>query len=324
MACIDQLVTLGICPDEDASTSGFTLLQAPGMNLKNFANIAIDSSGIDMVMEKKALTILQLKNDFIGEMQMRNVVMQQSSPVYNTSVLNPNINKGTYTGFRGLTLHKNAKYRGRLRKTRIKSIDIYSFTDGETQLKLDDGINTYTWDIELVANSVNTFNETNLDDFPYTLSMDSDYVRVLVDTTNVELSSAEIRCMIGCNGTMPNDCGWANGWDGSAAEKSEGYGVNVNFQCDCDYEQLICDTKVMGELMWLKWQINVYEEQEKSNRFSNLVVYSHEEIRDKVIPELYGKYNAKWSNLLDGLYGILKTYRDDCLDCRRIRRVPNL
>lgn len=324
MACIDEIVTLGICPDEATSTSGFRLIDAPGISINNAANIATETytSGINMLMAKKALTLTQVKNDMIQEMQASNVIMQQATPVYNTSTFNQNTSKGTFAGYRGVVLHKNLAYRGRLRRTKIKSIDIYSLTTGDTTLILEDGINSYSWDISLVADSVNSFNSENLSGFPYQLS-GQEYVKVLIDQTSISVASAEIVCMKGCTG-MPNGCGWANGWDGTDYVKAEGYGVNVNFYCECDYTQFICDAALSGEIIWLKWQINIFEEMQLSNRFDNWVIYNHDELKATIIPNLYGKYNAKWGAMIDGIYGLMKQYRDDCFQCKGIRRVVNI
>ncbi len=54
MACLDNIVTLGVCPDEAESTSGLKLMQAAGISIKNLAEIANETygSGVELAIEK--------------------------------------------------------------------------------------------------------------------------------------------------------------------------------------------------------------------------------------------------------------------------------
>lgn len=324
MACnLEELVSLGICPDEGADGQ-FKLINAPGISIKNLANIATESytSGVNLAMEKKALTILQFKNDFIGALQSNNVIAYPSKPEYTTSIFNPNSSMGTFAGDRGVVLHK-AKWKGKLRNTVIKSIDCYPMSSGAGSIKIIEGNRVTEWTVNFTAGTVNTFDADNLIDFPYTLSPYSEYVKVVIDQTTIAFSSAEVTCKTGCGGQAPNICGWAEGWDGVNVQRRESYGVNVNFYCECDYSQIICDTAYTQELLWLKWQINIFEEELKSNRFNGLVIYNHEELPVQ-ITDLYNKYNAKWQSLMDGMYGLLQSYNDSCLNCRGIRIRTNI
>lgn len=328
MACLDSIVTLGLSPDADASLSGLTLMMAAGISPKNLASIATEKNvtGASLAMEKKELSLIQVKNDFIGALQANKVVTIQSNPIYDTSVFEPNTNMGLYSGERGVVLHRNTSHRGRLRTTYIKAIQVYPLSSGDGNIKIIQGNTEYTYAVTFVADEVNTFDADSLSGFPFALSNDYQGVKVLIDNTDIDFASAYITCKKGCNGSVPNPCGWADGWNGTGYVKSEGYGINVQFYCECDYTQIMCDMSksFMGELIWLKWQINVYEEHLKSNRFEHWVIYNHEEIRQFGLPDLYGKYNAKWQDLMNGVYGILQTYRDDCLNCRNIRWQTNV
>ncbi len=103
-------------------------------------------------------------------------------------------------------------------------------------------------------------------------------------------------------GHSQTGCGYANGWDGSIPVKSEGYGVNVQFYCECDYTQILCDLapSYSGELIWLKWQILLFEEQLMSNRFNDWVIYNEEQIQNTHLPQLRSAYNNKWNSLMQG------------------------
>lgn len=323
--CIESLVVTGICPDEGTPTSGFSLLQAPGMSIKNFANIATETykTGLALALEKKTYTASQLKNDLIGELQRNKVIAQVPIVEFNTATFNPTKSMGTYAGYRGTIVNKNLSWKGSLRKTKIKAIELYPLASGNTTIKITDGYTIYSYPVEVVANQINVFDATQLDGFPFV--MQNKTVQVYVDSTNIAFASTEIACKTGCGGSMPNPCGHAEGWNGTGYVKAEGYGVNVIFYCECDYENIICSNPALfGELFLIKWQINIFEEQYLSNRFDNWVVYNRETINKEVLPKLYGEYSEKWGNLMSGLKGILSTYRDGCLDCQNSRWVTNV
>lgn len=326
MACLDEIVTLGICPDEAESLSGFKLIDAPGISIKNLAGIATETytSGVEMAMAKKSLAITQLKNDFIGALQTNRVVTTQSKPVYDSAIFDTNTSMGTYNGERGTVLHLAGNYTDILRKTYIKSIQCYPLVSGYGQIKITDGFNEYTYDVEFIANQVNTFTSEQLDGFPFLIQ--SNKATVLIDNTTISFCSSRMKCGKGCNGTIPNPCGWTDGWDGAKHVKSEGYGIVLNFYCECDYTKVLCDLSntFTGELIWLKWQIAIFKEAALSNRFSNWVIYGKEDIEKSVIPDLTNAYNAKWNELMAGLFSILKTYNGECLDCKGIRRRANI
>jgi hypothetical protein len=324
MCDINELVGLGIC-DTDVSKSGFMLTQAGGMAITNFANIASETykTGMAMVEQKKQLAILQLKNALIAELHKHNVVTQIAVTDYNSSVFNPASDKGTYAGYRGLTLHKNGNWRGGLRKTKIKKIQLYPFTSGDTTIRIQDGDRVYIYDVTVVGGVVNEFDETQLGQFPFV--MDAHNVSITVDQTDIAFASGDIICHTGCNGTVPNNCAHAEGWNGISKERRESYGVNVIFYCECDYETILCSNPALfGKLLWLKWQILIYDEQYKTNRWNSLVTYSHEDIDKVIMLQLVNDYNSKWYDLMSGLKGILNAYKDSCLNCQGVRFVTNV
>lgn len=321
MSCLDTLVSLGFCGDT-VSESGFTLLRAPGITVKNLAQIAPDSSGVQLALEKKQLSLLQVQNDLIAALHAQNVVASISNPVHSSSFFNIQTNNGL-GGYRGQTIHK-VRQKGALRSLYIESIELYPLQTGETTLKIDDGINVFTYTgIDLTANTVNVIDSDMINGFPFKLSPNSNYVQVTVDQSNILFAKSSIICHKGCSGRVPNDCGWVDGWNGSDAVKDEGFGMNIKFKCECDYAQILCDMSksLVGELIWLKWQINIMEEHSNSNRFNNWVVYKEDVLRSDIIPNLQSEYTAKWNALLPGMFSILKTYNDSCLNCRGIKTI---
>jgi len=326
-SCLDNIVTLGLCPDEAASSSGFTLLNAAGITLKNLAQITDgQASGVDMALEVKQRSIIQVRNDFISALQLNNVVPSVSKPAYETGMFITDTSVGTYAGYRGLNVYKNHSYKGTLRKTILESVQLYPLESGDSTLRIFDGYNTYSYPVTLVANQINVFDSTNLGGFPFEINPQSTGVQITIDQTDIPFLSSKVTCMMGCGGTLPNPCGWADGYDGTGAVKNESYGVVATFKCECDYDRVLCDLSksFMGELIWLKWQYNIFDEQYKSNRFENLVIYNREDLFTNIMPDIDNRYNTKWNALMKGLLDMLRTYRDDCLDCRRTHFFSNV
>lgn len=320
MSCLDNIVTSGLCADDPAPLSGYTLMMAPGMSPKNLSNIANENyvEGKKLADIKKQLAISFFKNDFIGALQANRVVTYITDPIYDSSRFNTNVAKGLYSGERGITLHTNGSYRGRLRTTFIKNVQVYPLTTGAGDIKVYDGFNVTSYPVTFVANQLNTFAVN------YTLITPN--ARVVINNTVQQFCSSPITCMRGCNNTLPNICGWCDGWDGTKPVKAEAFGISLQFYCHCNYEQILCDlgATYSGELIWLKWQYLIYDEQFKTNRFAGWTTYNRDELKQTILPDLEAQYVAKWNALMDGLFAILQTYRDDCLNCRGIKWRPNI
>lgn len=330
MSCLNKIVTLGLCPDEEESLSGFKLIQAAGISQKVLADIANETyiKGANLAMEKKSVAIAKVKNDFLAALQSNGVVTQMTNPTYSAGVFNTSKNTNRGAAPRGIRFHK-AAYRGSLRKTFITAVQCYPLQSGNGKIKIileRNGFNTtYSWDVAFVANQLNVFDKDIIEEFPFEIPADCKSCRVVTEA-ELDFCSTKITCLKGCNGSLPNPCGWIEGWDGSKAVKDEGYGVNVEFQCVCDYEKILCDLSksFSGELIYLKWQMEVFEEAAGTNRFNNLVIYGAEQIRETILPNLSSQYVSRWNALMAGTFDILKTYRDECLNCRGIRWKTNM
>lgn len=326
MSCLDNIISLGYC-DGEISTSGYTLMQAPGMSPINADKIATEQygSGYNLLQVKKVLAQKAVRNDLLKVLYVNNIASTIADKVYDSSVFVPGINMGTYPGFRGVKLHGvNSGKRGTLRKLMVKSIQCYPLTSGVGEIHIIDyisGVESITTiPVTFVANSINTF---TLPD-PY-IAQNKD-IAIVIDNTAINFCSAKITCKKGCSNDIPNPCAWSNGWDGTEDVRLEGYGVNVQFYCHCDYDQLLCDFSqpFIGELIWLKLQQMVFEEQYKTNRFNGWVIYNRDDIKEW-IDDVQTKYNSQFNNIVaGGLFKMLEEYRDECLNCRGIRKMVNV
>lgn len=327
MACIDNIVSIGLC-DDDISTSGLAIMQAPGMSPVNAEKIATEQygKGYTLLQVKKMLAINSVRNDFIGVLQVNNIAPTVTDRIYDSSLFKTDIDMGVYAGFRGVKLHGvGTGSRGGLRKLKVKAIQCYPLASGAGEIHIIDYISgvesVETIPVTFVANQINTFNLST----PYVAQ--SKEVAIVIDNSTINFASAKISCKKGCGGTANNPCAWADGWNGIEDVRDEGYGINVQFFCSCDYDSLMCDFSqaFIGELIWLKWQEFVFEEHYKTNRFTGWTTYNREDIWDNILPDLRNRYAQKYNAMVGGgLFEMLKQYQGDCLNCRGIRKVTNV
>lgn len=314
-----------MCNEEAVtSLSGLDLMDAPEISAKNLANIANEEyvTGLNLARKKVEQATILVRNDLMSAMAANNVLPNLSAKRYSTGEFKTSINYPAEAKERGLTLYKNRKIKGELRKLTIHNVHVYSLTNAESVwLKIYDDyaggiVSSYSVDLE--ADKVNTFN------VEYTVN--GSFARVLLDGTNVSVAGTYLSCFTGCNGTMPNDCGYTKGWyDEKEISGKEGFGINLEFSCVCDYEQLLCDMAqaYVGELVWLKARVLLMEEHLRTNRLNNWVVYGREETKEYLV-DVENQYREKWKVFIDALPAILKQFRDDCLVCNGIRWVTNV
>lgn len=325
MSCLDNIVTTGICPDDSESLSGYRLIDAAGISIRNLAAVANENyiQGIDLALSKKSLAITSVQNDFMANLQLNGVNKNSFNPTYESSIFYPSKVIDASVSERGVVLHKVGVRKSYLRSTKIKEIQVYPLDSGDAEIVIYNKGMRYAWPVSLTAGGVNVFDKDTLTDFDFEVLGED--AKVLISAPNIRLASAEITCMKGCHGKAPNECGWVDGYNGTSAVKSEGYGVNIVFYCHCDYDKILCDMSksFVGNLIYLKWQILIFEEQFLSNRFNNWVIYNKDTISNTVLPDLKQQYNDRWSAMVAALPDMLNTYRDECLNCKGIRWVNN-
>ncbi len=326
MSQLENIISVrDVCSSEEVnSLSGLDLMDAPEISAKNLANIANEEyvTGLNLAKKKVTQAIMLVRNDLMSAMTANKVLPNLSAKKYTIGEFKTNINYPAEAKERGVTLYKNRKIKGTLRKLKIHTVQVYPLVAAENvELKIYDdyaGGTVSTYSIDLVANEVNSFN------VDYELK--GSFARVLLDGTEVSVAGTYLTCFTGCNGTMPNDCGYTKGWyDEKEISSKEGFGINLEFSCVCDYEQLLCDLAqtYVGELVWLKSRVLLMEEHLKTNRLNNWVVYGREETKDYLV-DLENQYRDKWQVFSNAIPGLLKQMRDDCLICNSVKWITNI
>lgn len=326
MSQLENIISVrDVCAGEQAqSLSGLDLMDAPEISARNLANIANEEyiTGLNLARKKVAQALILVRNDMMSVMAANRMLPNLLAKKYTVGEFKSTINYPAEPKERGVTLYKNRKIKGGLRKLKVHEVQVYALADVEgATLKIYDDyangmVSTYT--IDLVANQVNTFN------VEYELK--GSFARVLLDGTNVPVAGTYLTCFTGCNGTMPNDCGYTKGWyDDREISSKEGFGINLVFSCACDYDQLMADMAqtYMGEIIWLKTRVLLLEEHLRTNRLNNWVVYGREETKEYLV-DIENQYRDKWQVFVNAMPGLLKQFNDDCLQCNGIRWVTNV
>lgn len=325
--CLESIVSIGLCSNE-TNTSGYTLMSAPGMSPANGNKIAMEQygNGIRLFEEKKQLAIKMFRNDFIGTLQGNNIATINTEREFNSAIFDTANNIGTYAGERGIILHgSKSGMTGGLRKLMVTGFQCYPFQSGQCTMVIVDYISGVEKRTEYPFNCIaNTLNNITLPE-PYIA--ENPHLLVLLDQSTIQFAQSEIKCQKNCDGEGANGCATAEGYDGTQKVRKKGFGLNVKYACRCNYEQLICDfSKVFtGELIWLKWQELVYEEQYKTNRFNGWVIYNREDIWSNIIPDLRVRYQSRFNEMIGASFiGMLKQYSDSCLNCRGVQIITNI
>lgn len=326
MSCLDNIISVrDVCNDESAtSLSGLDLMDAPEISIRNLSNIANEEyvTGLNLAKKKVAQAITLVRNDLMSAMTANKVMPNISAKKYSIGEFKTSVNYPAEAKDRGVTLYKNKKIKGELRKLKINTVEVYALADAtEVALKIYDdyaGGTVTTYSIDLEAGKANSFH--------IEYEVKGSFARVLLDGTNVPVAGTYLTCFTGCNGKMPNDCGYTKGWyDEKEISSKEGFGINLSFSCVCDYDQLLCDLSqtYIGEIVWLKSRVLLMEEHLRTNRLNNWVVYGREETKE-FLTDIENQYREKWEVFINAMPSILKQFKDDCLDCKGIRWVTNV
>jgi hypothetical protein len=323
-SCLDNIISVkDVCAQGDEpvqSLSGLDLFDAPEISLNALASIAPAeyTQGMALARAKVALAVKLIGNDLRSVLAANNVMQSLAEPHYESGRFNT-LNTFVADGKdRGVVLYRNNKQgSGALRKLKIYKVRIYPTASHEVaNLIIKDEYTTTTYPVELVGDQINEF------DINYIVQ--GGYARVYLNDVSVQ--SNTITCFTGCGGTMPNKCGYVKGfYNGKDQSSKEGYGIQLDFGCYCDYNELMCALAptYIGELVWLRSRELLLEERLRSDRLNNFVVYNTEETK-LFRNEIHNEYIGKWQTFAGSLLNIIKSLGDSCLQCKGVRWVTNI
>jgi hypothetical protein len=314
--CLENIVSVRDVNAENSvtSSSGYDLMDAPEIDSGKINDIANTEykTGLTILKNCVRLALRDIETDFISVLFANKISTNTNSYDVTTGNFSAqNINSGS--GQKGIVVHKQGN--SGIKKIRIKKIRIYPVNDhASAQLKFIDSGKESVLNIALTGGKVN--------EFATDYFVEGNDVKILLD--GVETYSSELTCLLGCNGTIPNDCGYVKGWNGAGETQREGFGINAVFSCECDYSQVLCQQSknFVGLLIWLKSRIYVLEERIHSSRINPFIIYGQEEAKNQRI-ELLNEYNSKWNIFIETIPNLISG-NDDCFDCKKAKMVTNV
>lgn len=318
-SCLDNIVTIKPLCGNTVSVSGYDLMNAPEISYKQVAAIANEQyvKGLHLLQAKLGLAVTDVKNDFIGLIHSKGFAIGHVGGSFDSGVFNPNIQNPASSAERGLVVYAAPAGRG-LSRLSISEISIYPLVSATgVPVKIYDNGNVYSYLFDLVANQKNIFQINHL--------MQGSFAKVVFNQTDIPTASSRVTCFVGCDGKLPNPCGFIKGFNGSNETSTEAFGLNIKFGCVCEYESILCGLakSYTGKLVWLKARLHVMQEHLSSTRFNNIVIYGRERI-EELKKEVQADYDKVWNELSQSLPQLLKGYQGSCIDCNGIKKVVNV
>ncbi|ADX66963.1 Uncharacterised protein [Weeksella virosa] len=319
--CLDNIVSVSNpCSNEKAfNTSGYDLLDAPEINLSNISQIANSDqpNGYEFLKAQLKFAIRDVVNDFISVLNTNNLITQLVSDQIITGQFDNSLNN-PIAGKCGITINRNQQYYepNSIKRLTIHSVMIFPVDDHEkTNLFIQQGTVIKTFPIKLIGGKINKYSINYK-------SEGNDPIHVYLE--NIETYSSELTCLIGCNGSMPNQCGFVKGYKNGTEIQKEGFGINIAFSCDCDYESLLCRyaKSYVGKIIYLKSRANILQERLNNDRITSFIIYGREhatELHEKVENE----YRETWNSFVESLPNLLIN-DSDCINCKRVKIVVNV
>jgi len=317
--CLNNIVTSNFgCEDPVTSLSGYDLSQAPELSKLTLSATANETyiTGAKLAQEKLNLAILDVKNDMLGLMAANKMI---PSLTQNISYETSNFDSKKYTYLengkeKGFSLYKVGNER--LKRLKLTKLHVYPVVDVvDAEIKIYDSGQVATYTIDLVGGEVNTI------DIDYILV--GNFIRVLAD---IDVYTSKLICQVGCNGAKPNECAYTKGFNGdNEVSAKEGYGLGVEFNCYCDYDNILCDLsrQYIGKIVWLKARMLLIDEMLFTDRLNNWTVYNTDRLKDLRI-EVANEYTDNWNTFVNALPVMLKTYNGQCLTCTGSKWVQNI
>lgn len=326
MACFENI--LGIKPNCDCGESGepksgYYISDYAGITLQGAANIADETyhSGIEFLKGIRDKAMRKMQNDLLAYINLNfktnNMIGYEwcSGKKYNTNTISP-----APTLKRGILLEKkNAKCS--LTKMFIQRIRVKTNFTGQTDLFVADlgGVLT-TYTIDLVAGAIT--------EIEVELPVIGDEVKIYIDGS-VEVYSNKIDCQ--CRGGSSSKCAKVKGFTESASitlNTSEGYGIEADVICQCDYTNILCDLSmdaILGQAAYELAGAMYYEESLRTTRFNWMTIYNKEQIEQQVQVG-FEAYKNYMENAMLGLRQFVVNADGGCgcIDCSKIERKANI
>ena len=321
-SCLNNIVSIrDLCAESTPakpSLSGYDIYDAPEVTFRGIAAItnAKYIRGKNLLENIRRRALMEVEGDMLKVIQGNGYAVNLQGGQFETGNFNMNITNPGAGVERGITLFQAQP--SNIRKIHIHEVKVFPIDGKETAtLKIYDNGNVTEYEIQLIGGKINTFW------IDYSIS--GNMVRILLDNTNMRTYSSTLTCMVGCGGTMPNPCGYVKGYNGTQEIKSEGFGINATFSCDCDYSSLMCyfSKQFIGKIIWYKMRSLIQEERLNTDRLNDFTIFNRDEAKDKRV-EFENIYRQEWNSFVQAMPSLLESLGDDCITCKKAQWVTNI
>ena len=318
--CLSNIVSVSNpCTNEKIiSSSGYDILDAPEINLSNIAQIANSDTpnGYEFLKKQLSNATRDVVNDFIALLNTNNLITK----IFSTSIVTGEFNSSytnTANNKQGISINRNLKNHrpNSIKKLVVQDVLIYPISDHtNTNLFIQDGSEMKEIPIQLIGGKINKFSINH--------RIENSKVNIYLD--NIPTYASNLTCLVGCSGTIPNECGYVKGYNNGNEVQREGFGINAVFTCECDYESLLCrySKSYVGKIIFLKTRANILKERIHNDRINSLIIYGREEA-EKLHVEIENEYREAWNAFVESVPNLL-TNDSDCIDCRKVKIVVNV
>lgn len=308
--CFDHFVGVRAACDAPEPASGLWLDDLPGLDLRQAALTASGETetGAELLGRSLNRGLLRLAEDFKTELgtagwqRFREAWGRRLAGAFSESYQAP------APGLKGLRFRRPddlSLSRIYLRKVTL----LANATVAGVPLELCDGPDTYALTADLTAGQPT--------ELPLHYQARSPEVWLLWDTTALPVNDSAAPKSGGSCGCRPPEPLQIDGWDGAqVSDKTFGMRAEAGFWCD-EWE-LLCDLRpALGPVARLAAGIAFMEARLHSDRLTALGL-NPEDAR-ALLDEWRAEYARSIRNLAARLPGLVKSYGDDCISCRRGR-----
>lgn len=323
--CLNNLVGVSRCGQP--TTAYIDLMRAPEITNKALAKTATDkyTTGFNLAQSMIDNAQTDIIDDLIGRMKINNMIADLTEISYSTGYFH----QGTtilpplpddITKRPGQILRKVSQRRGSIKRMQITQLELYPVDNApDAEVHIVDGAERTVYKIALTGGYVNKLKLA----IPYRVN--SEIVSVLIWSPGTRFYSNELICLKGCDGNAPNNCAMSASFNGTTEVRGkEGNGLNVIFECSCDFSALFCDfaKSHLANLIYLKSRMLLLQERIYGDRMNDFIVFGIDEAK-----ELYTLLLSDYTTGMDALFAALPQYlqriADDCILCRGIGWQPN-
>lgn len=315
MACIDNIIGVrGVCGNSDTeSFSGYYANDYPGITLQSASNSNNENTltGYNYLVDLSRRMSMKLNNDILAYINSNYRVNTLQAGMWSTGVYDTRvISAGNVGNRRGIVVYKK-DLRCTFKKIKLQRIRIYSTQTANTTLRIADTLGVvYTVNVSLTQDVIKELEVNKI--------FNGNEIQITLPD-NIAVYSNKPNCGIGCGGTAKSECVRVMGVNGSQLNTTEGYGIEADIDCVCDFSTLICNMasdKIIWQSAFELYGAMFYDEMIKNQRLNYLTIYKSDQIKEQA-QQGFESYRNYFEQAMQGFrrYIVQLDGGCKCVDC---------